>query len=328
MNNVQSMFESIKSGLKESEGKNNNFKNILRLERDNTYKVRLIPNAKSPKDTFFHYYHHGWTSLATNGYVDIICPTTWGDRCPICEHRFKLWRNATSDDDKDLARKIKRMEKWLVNIYVEECPPRPDNIGKVMILRYGVKIQNKISEAMEGEDSEDFGPRIFDLSEEGCSLRIKVDTQMFNNKKVNNYDNSRFLFPSAIEDMTEERIEEIYNECFELPDFIEHSTPSELQNMLDVHLYCKVEEEAAADSEEVKADISEAIDAVADSDDEDTSDDEDDQLPGLEQVEEIDTVEQAEEILENPKKTRATSKKSKKSTKKATEDLINDLDNI
>jgi len=85
-----SMFESIKGALASSSEGKSKFSEIMQTKPGNTYTVRLLPDGKSPVDTFFHYYNMGWNSFATGQYVQALSPQTFGERCPINEERFRL----------------------------------------------------------------------------------------------------------------------------------------------------------------------------------------------------------------------------------------------
>ena len=237
---IQNMFDSIKESLNNDKGGNSSFRNILKFKAGNTYLGRIIPNIKEPKETFFHYFHHGFTSNETGQYVDGMCLTTWNERCPVCEERFKLWKTGT-ETNKDLARLIRRLEKHYVNFYVIDDPTNEENNGTVKILRCGVRLYEKIEAAVEGDDSDEFGSRVFDLSENGCNLKIKVETTTGDDgkKKFTNYSNSRFTSPGAIPGMTPDRMQEVYDGIFDLPDNVDRKTVDELKEMMDVHVFCK-----------------------------------------------------------------------------------------
>ena len=133
-----------------------------------------VDNKKcAPKKTFFHYFQHGWNSFSAGQYVSAISPQTFGDRDPIAETRYKLYRG--NDEEKQMASKIIRSEKWLVNVYVVNDPVNPDNNGKVMTLRYGKQLHKVIASAIDGEDASDLGPRIFDLSPNGVNFKVIVE---------------------------------------------------------------------------------------------------------------------------------------------------------
>lgn len=233
---TNSMFESIKESLSNQKNTSGGgYRDLLKTKVGNSYVVRLIPNTKNPGRTFHHYYFHGWKSYATGQYQDAICPTTWGDRCPICEQTMKLW-NEGSDEAKKLARDIKRNEKWLVNVYVVDDSDNADNNDTIKIFRYGKQIDEIITEAIEGDDAEEFGPRIFDLTKEGCNLRIKVEK---NEGGYPSYTKSKFLSKSEIEGLDAEKIKNIQDELFELDKIFEVKTREQLEEMLNDHFHCK-----------------------------------------------------------------------------------------
>jgi len=234
---IESMFESIKESLKFQKG-SASFKEFLRLEATNTYAVRFIPNIEDGKKTFFPYFHHGWTSLSTGQYVDSICPSTWGDRCVICEERFKLYRQKT-EEAKALAKNLFRLEKRLANVYVITDPVTPENEGTIKILRFGKRIYEKIIFATEGDDAAIYGRRIVDLSPNGCNFRIRVESNQEGKRQFTNYSNSQFMPPSEIPGMTPEKIEQTYKGIYNLEDFIEVKEQEQMQKMIDLHLYCK-----------------------------------------------------------------------------------------
>ena len=173
---TKSMFESIKSSLTKNNTQQSRNKDILKCEVGNTYTVRLLPDTSNPEKTFFHYYTFGWTSFATGQYVSAVSPSSFGGRDPIAEYRYKVLKTGT-EEEKQKARAILRSEKWLVNAYIINDPVTPDNNGKNMIVRYGKQLHKIIMDAIEGEGAEDFGHRIFDLSDKGSSLKIKVEQQ-------------------------------------------------------------------------------------------------------------------------------------------------------
>lgn len=229
-----SMFESIKGALASNENKNqSSYTEILNCKPGNTYTVRLLPFAKSPKDTFFHYYNHGWVSFATGQYVQALSPQTFGERDPIAEERFRASRMG-SEEEKEKAQAIRRIEKWLVNVYVIDDPTNPDNNGKIKMLRYGKQLQKIITDAIEGEDAEEFGPRIFDLGPNGVNLKIKVEHQ----GEYPTYVSSRFTSTGKI-DLSEDQQKEIYNNVFDLTKVFPVRSYDELKEMLDEHYFCK-----------------------------------------------------------------------------------------
>lgn len=260
-----SMFDAIKSSLKgkDSSNANANFRDILRFEVGNTYLVRLLPNKKNPEKTFYHYFNHGWVSTATGKFMSVLCPQTYGETCPIDQERFKVWRDGT-DQQKESVRPLKRRENWMVNVLVISDPTNSENEGKVKILRYGSQLNKIIDAAINGDDAKEYGAKIFDLSENGCTFRIKAESISENTRNWTTYTSSRFLPASEIPGMTEEKITEIDNSLHDLESMEERKSYAELKEMLSTHFYGNVE----VDEEETPAPAA----TVVDEDDDDKID--------------------------------------------------------
>jgi hypothetical protein len=238
---TKSMFESIKTALVKNNPQQSRNKDILKCEVGNTYTVRLIPNTANPEKTFFHYYTFGWTSFCTGQYVGAVSPSSFGGRDPIAEYRYKILKTGT-EDEKQKARAILRSEKWLVNAYVINDPVTPENNGKTMIVRYGKQLHKIIMDAIEGEGAEDFGLKIFDLSEKGCNLKIKVEQQ----GDYPTYVSSKFTMPKAIEGLDKSKVDDLYKSIIDLEAVLPARSYDELNNMLAEHYFCSAEATAEA----------------------------------------------------------------------------------
>ena len=241
-----SMFASIKDALQKDTKSNSAVTDIMRTEKGNSYIVRLLPNVSDPAKTFFHYYVHGWESFATGQYMSMVSPQTYGERDPIAEYRYKV--NRTGDQAaKNKAKAITRLEKWLVNVYVIDDPVNPENNGKNKIVRYGKQLHNVIMEAIEGEDAEQLGPKIFDLGPEGCSLRIKVEDQ----GGYPTYVSSKFLMPGPVKGLSDSDAATALENIFSLDEVFNIKSYKELEGVLAEHFHCMdtVEESPSVDPE-------------------------------------------------------------------------------
>jgi hypothetical protein len=225
------MFESIRGAMAQT-AQQTSTSNIMRLKPGNTYILRLVPFVKDPSKTFFHYYSHGWVSEMTGQFQSAISPQTWGERDPIAEARYRLSRTG-SEEEKEKAKALNRKENWLVNVYVVKDPDNPENEGKVKILRFGRQLHKIVMEAMEGEDADEFGEKIFDLSSEGCSFRVKVEEQ----GGYPTYVSSRFASPSQISGVTDNTIKDVYDQTFDLENVFPVKSYDELQTMLTEHYH-------------------------------------------------------------------------------------------
>jgi hypothetical protein len=237
------MFESIRGAMAQT-AQQTSTSNIMRLKPGNTYILRLVPFVKDPSKTFFHYYSHGWVSEMTGQFQSAISPQTWGERDPIAEARYRLSRTG-SEEEKEKAKALNRKENWLVNVYVVKDPDNPENEGKVKILRFGRQLHKIVMEAMEGEDADEFGERIFDLSKDGCSFRVKVEEQ----GGYPTYVSSRFASPSQISGVTDNNIKDVYDQTFDLENVFPVKSYDELQTMLTEHYHGVTEDSVTEPSQ-------------------------------------------------------------------------------
>jgi hypothetical protein len=207
----------------------------MKFEPDKTYLVRLLPNLEDGKKTRFHYYQHIFDSIQTGKKVSVLCPNTYGEKCPIDEYRAKMWatKNQTFIDQ---VKPLKKAEKWLYNVYVISDPSNPSNEGQVKILNAGAQLQKVIQSAIDGDDASEFGFRIFDLSEKGCNLRIKVEK---NAAGYPNYTSSKFVSPSQIDGL--ENSDEVYSSIKSLDTIFQRKNYDEIKEILDFHFLGKEE---------------------------------------------------------------------------------------
>jgi hypothetical protein len=226
---TSNLFESIKDALTKKAPTESNFKDFMKMETGKTYVVRLLPNLEAPDRTFFHYYHHMWKSVVTNNIVSFLCPTTYGEKCPIEEYRSRIYRSK-NEVEIEKTRPVKRNESWLANVFVVKDPTNPENEGKVKILRYGKQLNKIITDAITGDDSDEFGSKVFDLSENGCSFKIKVEQ---NEGGYPTYVSSKFMSPSKLENVSD--IDEIYSQVKDLDSIFTHKTYDEIKELLDFH---------------------------------------------------------------------------------------------
>lgn len=231
MNDItKSMFESIKTALVRQDTGNSSYRDILRMEPDKTYVVRLLPNLTDPSKTFFHYFQHSWNSFATGKFISLISPSTYGERDPISELKYKMLRSG-SEEDKKKASTLVWAERWLVNVYVVEDPTNPDNNGKVKILQFGKQLHKIIMRAIDGDDADDLGPRVFSLKSDGVNLKIVCETQ----GGYKTYVSSKFSMPKALDNVNDKTSKDILNNVHDLEKINPVKSYDELKRMLDEH---------------------------------------------------------------------------------------------
>lgn len=236
------MFDSIKSALnKGNESSGGQFSNIMSFPAGNTYTLRLIPNVEDPEKTFFHHWTHGWKSRANGKYMSYLGLQTMGDRDPISEVRWKLWKTWKEEnpkaESKDYKAEITQKEQWLVNVYVVNDPAKPENNGTVKILRMGPQLKKIIDDATEGERSDELGWDIFDPSK-GHDFKIiaeeKGDFTTFE---------SSFITTKSKTVLSDDEIEKICSEIHDLEAVYTVKNYDELVEILDEHFFVSEEKE-------------------------------------------------------------------------------------
>ena len=240
------MFESIRDALTKNDNKiGERLKDFLRPEVGNTYVVRLLPNLTDPGKTFFHYYNFGWKSFLDGKNINVTSLQTWEQPDPIAEERYRVYNTGT-EAEKTKIKAIRRSENWMVNVFVVSDSKSPENNGKVKVLRFGKQLGKIIFDAIEGEGADDFGPRVFDMGADGCSLMIKVEKQ----GDYPTYVSSKFKMPKALEDMSPEKIENVYKSTLDLTTYVVSKSYDELKKILNDTYLCESNVNDAKNSKE------------------------------------------------------------------------------
>ena len=143
------------------------------------------------------------------------CLTTLNEKCPVCEHNNTLW-NSGIEANKDVARKQKRKLSYIANILVVSDPSNPENEGQIKLFKFGKKIFDKITEAMNPEFADESPVNPFDMWE-GANFKLKIR----NVEGYRNYDKSEFADKSALLDGDDAKLEELWKKEFSLKEFTE-----------------------------------------------------------------------------------------------------------
>lgn len=139
--------------------------------------------------------------------------TTLNQKDPVSEENTRLW-NTGVDSDKEIARKRKRKLSYYANIMIVSDPKHPENEGQVKLFKFGKKIFDKITEAMQPafEDEQPINP--FDFWK-GANFKLKI-------RKVDgywNYDKSEFEAVTQVAD-SDDKIKAIWSKQFPLKPFL------------------------------------------------------------------------------------------------------------
>ena len=182
------------------------------------YRVRLLPSP----DTDIPYvkkYSHGF--LGHGGWYIEDCPTTIGEKCPVCEDNSRLWKTG-EEQDKETSRERSRRLSIITNILIIKDPQNPENEGKVFLFRYGKKIHEKVMSRISPQaGSVDDAVMVFD-PENGADFKLKIKKTKFRirgqEKEAMNYDTSEFATPSAL---TKEQLKAAENGVYNLSEFVD-----------------------------------------------------------------------------------------------------------
>ena len=199
--------------LNSSDG-NNRDDNFWRPETDKAGNgmatIRFLPAPGVDGDDALPWvkvFSHGFQG--PGGWFIDNCLTTKNEACPVCEHNSTLW-NSGIEANKEIVRKQKRKLNYIANVYIVSDPKHPENEGQVKLFKFGKKIFDKITEAMNPAFEDEVAINPFDLWK-GANFKLKI-------RKVEgyaNYDKSEFESPSVLSENDAE-LEKIWKSEFSL----------------------------------------------------------------------------------------------------------------
>jgi len=216
--------------------------------------IRFLPAPDGEDMPFVKLYTHAFKG--PGGWYIENSLTSLGQKDPVSEYNTQLWNNGT-DAGKETARKQKRKLTYMSNIYVVKDPANPENEGQVFLYKYGKKIFDKLTAAMqpEFEDEEAIDP--FDFWQ-GANFKLKAK----NVAGYRNYDSSEFAAPSPLLN-DDDAMESLWKKQFSLAEIVapdQFKTYDELKTRLDYVLGNK--KSAAPQFEEEDIDRGEAEELV------------------------------------------------------------------
>jgi hypothetical protein len=231
--NLDKLSKAIEALSQTSEG-SEKVDNLWRPEVDKSGNgmatIRFLPSTEKDGEDALPWvkiFSHGFQG--PGGWLIDNCLTTKNQQCPVCEHNSTLW-NSGIEANKDVVRKQKRKLNYVSNVYIVSDPKHPENEGKVFLFRYGKKIFDKISEAMNPQFEDEQAVNPFDLWK-GANFKLKI-------RKVEgyqNYDKSEFesAAPLSSDDDELETIWKSQHSLQELTSDKEFKSYDDLKKRLD-----------------------------------------------------------------------------------------------
>ena len=193
--------------------------------------IHFLPAVKGEDLPWAKVWNHAFQGPTGQWYIENSL-TTINQKDPVSEMNSAYW-NSGVESDKEIARKQKRKLQYFANIYVVSDTKHPEHEGKVFLFRFGKKIFDKITEAMQPAFEDETPVNPFDFWQ-GANFKLKI-------RKVDgywNYDKSEFEAPSALFD-DDDKLEEVWKKQYALKEFTDTTnfkSYDELKTRLDTVL--------------------------------------------------------------------------------------------
>ena len=239
LKNSQSNFDKLTKQIEANLNPEDNAKTKNKYQDDRLWKpeldktgngyavLRFLPATSGEEMPWQRVWSHAFQDKG--GWFIENSLTTLNQKDPVSEENTRLW-NTGVDSDKEIARKRKRKLSYYANVLIVSDPKHPENEGQVKLFKFGKKIFDKITEAMQPafEDETPINP--FDFWK-GANFKLKI-------RKVDgywNYDKSEFEGVSQIKE-NDEDIKSIWSKQYPLNPFVDPSnfkTYDELKEKLN-----------------------------------------------------------------------------------------------
>ena len=174
--------------------------------------IRFLPAPDGEEMPWAKVWSHAFKGPGGQWYIENSL-TTLGKDDPIGEMNRELW-NSGRDSDKEIARAQKRKLSYYSNIYVVSDSAHPENEGRVFLYRFGKKIFDKLTEAMQPAFADESPIDPFNFWK-GADFKLKI-------RKVEgywNYDKSEFAAPGTLGGFDDDKLEGIWNQGYSLAEF-------------------------------------------------------------------------------------------------------------
>ena len=132
--------------------------------------IRFLPAHANCELPWTQVWSHAFQG--TGGWYIENSLTTIGKDDPVGELNRSLW-NSGRESDKDIARKQKRKLSYYANVYVVKDSINPENEGEVKLYKFGKKIFDKITAAMQPEFDDEEAINPFDFWQ-GANFKLKI----------------------------------------------------------------------------------------------------------------------------------------------------------
>ena len=127
--------------------------------KDGVYKslVRFLPNVADAQKSKIHKYYVYLQDPASGNGFSVDCPSTVGKKS-ILKDIFWNLQNSNSAADKELSKKFSRKEDYYSLIQIVQDKNRPELEGKIMIFKFGKKLNDMIEAQLKPEYGDPVNP--------------------------------------------------------------------------------------------------------------------------------------------------------------------------
>jgi hypothetical protein len=178
--------------------------------------IRFLPAPAADGDDalpWVRVFNHGFQG--PGGWYIENSLTTLNQKDPVSEYNSVLW-NSGIEANKEIARKQKRRLTYISNVLIVSDPKNPENEGKIKLYKFGKKIFDKLTEAMNPQFEDEKAINPFDFWD-GANFKIKIRQV----EGYRNYDKSEFDSPSALFDGDDAKLEELWKKENSLKEFLD-----------------------------------------------------------------------------------------------------------
>jgi hypothetical protein len=152
--------------------------------------VRFLPNRYDTQQSSFRSVQHWLESDDEKGYFQ--CQSMIGlEPCFVNQLFWKYKNDKDNAVSQEIAKKLGRQEQWYSLIYIVNDLSNPENNGKTLVWKYGIKIKRMIDAQMKPSEED------LKLGNEPCNIFNLVDGKNFTVKVktvggYSNYDDCKF----------------------------------------------------------------------------------------------------------------------------------------
>ncbi len=133
--------------------------------KDGVYKslIRFVPNPVEPAKSKIHKYYVYLKDPVTGDAFSVDCPSTVGKKSVLKDLFWKL-KQSHSAADQELSKSFSRKEDFYSLIQIVKDPNKPELEGKVMLWKFGKKVNDMIESQLKPEYGEACNPYdLFDI---------------------------------------------------------------------------------------------------------------------------------------------------------------------